>query len=81
MSYSPTVFLGSAKDDTLAPTQSRVSKACNGNVNCSIHCADVTDSQATEKIAGAVGTWDVFILNAGYVPTPSPITSCDLDDY
>jgi NADP-dependent 3-hydroxy acid dehydrogenase YdfG len=34
-----------------------------------------------EKAAQSVGTWDVLILNAGYLSTPAHIAKAPLDDY
>jgi NAD(P)-dependent dehydrogenase (short-subunit alcohol dehydrogenase family) len=34
-----------------------------------------------KKIAEAVGVWDVLIMNAGYIPTPSPTAKADVSDY
>ncbi|OCL12820.1 hypothetical protein AOQ84DRAFT_395440 [Glonium stellatum] len=34
-----------------------------------------------EKIAKAVGTWDVLILNAGFISAPAPISKAPLDEY
>lgn len=33
------------------------------------------------QIAAEVGTWDVFILNAGHTPEPGPIARTNLSDY
>ena len=34
-----------------------------------------------DKVAKTVGNWDVLILNAGYISTPSPVANARLDDY
>lgn len=33
------------------------------------------------QVAAEIGVWDVFILNAGYLPSPSSIASADVADY
>jgi NAD(P)-dependent dehydrogenase (short-subunit alcohol dehydrogenase family) len=33
------------------------------------------------KVAQSVGTWDVLVLNAGYISTPAPIAKAPLEDY
>jgi hypothetical protein len=34
-----------------------------------------------EKIAQTVGIWDIAVLNAGYISTPSPVAKTDIGDY
>ena len=34
-----------------------------------------------QKVAESVGTWDVAILNAGYMPTPIQVVKADISDY
>lgn len=61
----------------LEETKSQVSSDCQ----ISTFAADVTDEAAVQRIADAVGTWDVLIVNAGYLPAPSPAAKAHLDDY
>ncbi|KAF7512746.1 hypothetical protein GJ744_000313 [Endocarpon pusillum] len=64
-------------ESTLADTESLLP----GNPKCSIFQADITDEAAMEKVAKAVCKWDVLILNAGYISSPSPVANARLDDY
>lgn len=61
----------------LAETESEISKA----TKISTFVADVTDEEAVKKIADAVGTWDVLVLNAGYTTAPTPAAKADIGDY
>jgi len=39
-----------------------------------VHIADISDKDPVVKAAKAIGTWDVLMANAGYLPTPALIT-------
>ena len=67
-------------DATLAQTEESL-KASNNSTACLKFRADVADDKAMHEIAAEVGTWDVFILNAGHVPKPTSIASANLADY
>lgn len=41
----------------------------------------MTDEEAVRKIADSVGAWDVLVLNAGYLPAPTPAAKADVGDY
>lgn len=58
-------------------TKSQISSDCQ----ISTFAADVTDETAVKRIADTVGTWDVLIMNAGYLPAPGPAIETDLDEY
>lgn len=62
---------------TLLETQ----KLIPSGTTTSVFAGSVTDEEAMEKIAKAVGTWDVLVLNAGYISAPAPISKAPLDDY
>ncbi|KAL8932275.1 MAG: hypothetical protein Q9216_006902 [Gyalolechia sp. 2 TL-2023] len=74
------VVLVGRTDATLGHT-----KKCVEEISRSIAClsfnADVTDEKAMKTIAADVGTWDVFILNAGHLPKPGPTASADSSQY
>ncbi|KAI4204972.1 MAG: hypothetical protein LQ350_000824 [Teloschistes chrysophthalmus] len=53
----------------------------NAACTCSIFTANVTNEEAMHEVAAEVGAWDIFILNAGYLPKPSPVASSDISDY
>lgn len=67
-------------DATLRQTEEAVESISNATT-CLTFNADVTDDKAMYQIAREVGTWDVFILNAGHLPKPSPIASADISEY
>ncbi|CAF9939205.1 MAG: hypothetical protein ALECFALPRED_008038 [Alectoria fallacina] len=67
-------------DSTLAQTKESL-KASNNSTTCLNFRADVADDKAMHEIAAEVGTWDVFILNAGHIPNPTSIASANLADY
>ncbi|RDW83504.1 hypothetical protein BP5796_04995 [Coleophoma crateriformis] len=47
----------------------------------STHVADITDTAAVSKAASEVGTWDVLIMNAGYMSTLSPSMKSDVNEW
>ncbi|KAF2678232.1 hypothetical protein K458DRAFT_463704 [Lentithecium fluviatile CBS 122367] len=44
---------------------------------CSIFATYISDEKAVKSIAEKLNTWDVLVLNAGYIPTPSTIAKAD----
>lgn len=74
------VVLIGRTDATLRQTKDYVEEISD-NIACLSFNADVTDEKAMKTIAAEVGTWDVFILNAGHLPKPGPIASADISDY
>jgi len=49
-------------------------------VKVTAHVADISDKDAVVKAAKAIGSWDVLVANAGYLPTPGLITE-HVDDW
>lgn len=47
---------------------------------CKIYPCDITDAAGMSRIASEVGSWDVFVQNAGVHATPGPIASTSLAD-
>ena len=47
----------------------------------SVHTAAVTNEQALQSAAAAIGIWDILILNAGFLPTPQKIQESTSDDW
>ncbi|KAL9625193.1 MAG: hypothetical protein Q9160_000595 [Pyrenula sp. 1 TL-2023] len=74
---SQLVLIGRTRD-TLAATEARITTK---NCQVRVHVADVNDEAAMAAVAQAVGSWDVFVMNAGYISAPSPIDQADLADY
>ena len=52
----------------------------SGTCTSSVIAASVTDEGQMKQAASAVGTWDVLVMNAGYM-SPGPITTSDLAGY
>lgn len=46
-----------------------------------IYCTDVSHLKDMPLIASEVGTSNIYLLNAGYCATPTPIAATDTDDY
>jgi NADP-dependent 3-hydroxy acid dehydrogenase YdfG len=67
-------------ESTLAETKEIVEKDVPG-VSVSLHTADVVDEIAVRKAASEVGSWDILISNAGYLPAKNPIQEADLNDW
>lgn len=65
---------------TLEETKDIVEKT-HPNVKVSIHVADIVDAPAVEKAAKEIGSWDVIVANAGYIPSPDLIESSDADEW
>lgn len=70
------VLLG-RKESTLVETKNLLPKSCEGVV----YTASVTDIDTLKEVASKVGTWDVLILYAGFISTPTKIADSDLDDW
>src|ERR1700759_2667693 len=64
-------ILGRTKQ-TLEETKAIVGKSYP-NVNIQVHVADIVDANAVGKAAKEIGSWDVIVANAGYLPTPELI--------
>ena len=67
-------------ESTLAQSKEAV-QAISASTTCLVFNADVADDKAMCQIAAQVGSWDVFILNAGHLPKPGPVASADISDY
>lgn len=46
-----------------------------------VHVADILDASALGQAAHEVGSWDVLVANAGYIPTPDLIETSDPDEW
>ncbi|OTB12757.1 hypothetical protein K445DRAFT_320884 [Daldinia sp. EC12] len=51
------------------------------NVSKEIFAVDITQEDALQRVAAAIGTWHILILAAGYVSEPSPMASANADDW
>lgn len=72
-------ILGRTKE-TLEETKGLAGKGYP-NVKVIVHVADVVDEPAMKKAAAAVGSWDVIVANAGYIPSPELIENSDADEW
>lgn len=51
------------------------------SVSSSSHVVDVTQEDALAQVAKAIGKWDVLVLGAGYVSSPSTIAASDFKEF
>jgi NADP-dependent 3-hydroxy acid dehydrogenase YdfG len=65
---------------TLKETKEIIGKSYP-QVKIEVHIADIVDNTAVEKAAKAIGSWDVIIANAGYIPSPELIEDSDADEW
>ncbi|KAL8951592.1 MAG: hypothetical protein Q9222_002447 [Ikaeria aurantiellina] len=68
-------------ESTLKATEEAVKESNKSTIACLVFTADITDEKAMTRIAAEVGTWDIFILNAGHLPKPGPIASTNVSEY
>ncbi|KAM0477853.1 hypothetical protein ACHAPX_005619 [Trichoderma viride] len=71
------VALLGRNSDSLKQTAS----ALPSSVSSSSHVVDVTQEDALAQVAKAVGKWDVLVLGAGYVSSPSTIAASDFKEF
>lgn len=55
--------------------------ALPSSVSTSSHVVDVTSEESLAKAAGVIGTWDVLVLGAGHVSTPSSIAASNFAEF
>lgn len=48
---------------------------------CITHVVDVSDEKGLSDIAAALGTWDILILNAGFLSSPASVVETSVDDW
>jgi NADP-dependent 3-hydroxy acid dehydrogenase YdfG len=74
---------GTAKLILLGRTEAslKVTAALTVSVPTAIYVADTTNARDLQEVAAAVGTWDILILSAGYVSSPSTMLSAKVDDW
>lgn len=71
------VALLGRNSDSLKQTAS----ALPSSVSTSSHVVDVTQEDALAQVAKAIGKWDVLVLGAGYVSSPSTIAASDFKEF
>lgn len=65
---------------TLEETKALAEKT-HPNLKVVVHVADLVDTLAVEQAARAIGSWDVPIAKAGYMPSPALIENSDPDEW
>ena len=65
----------------LEATKANIEKEFSGSVKISTHVADVSKEADLVKAAKEIGTWDVLVMNAGYMPTPNKVVETDMEDW
>ncbi|KAK5273089.1 hypothetical protein LTR99_002483 [Exophiala xenobiotica] len=66
--------------DKLEATKINIEKEFEG-ANISLHAADISNEADLLKAAKEIGTWDVLVMNAGYMSTPNSLVETDMDDW
>lgn len=51
------------------------------NTKVSVYVADITDPVPVKAAAKSFGTWDVLVLNAGYLAKKEVMETADLEDW
>lgn len=75
---------GAARIALLGRTEASLKEtaaALPSSVSTSSHVVDVTSEESLAKAAGVIGTWDVLVLGAGHVSTPSSIADSNFAEY
>lgn len=58
-----------------------ISEKAHPGLKVSVHVADVIDVSAVGQAAKEIGSWDVLVANAGYIPSPDTIVSSDAREW
>lgn len=56
-------------------------EASHPDVTITVHAADIADGSAVADIAATVGSWDILVSNAGYLPEPTSVIDSDPSDW
>ncbi|KAJ9145049.1 Short chain dehydrogenase [Pleurostoma richardsiae] len=67
------------KEQPLLDTKDAIESKYKATV--STHIADVTDVAVLSKAASDIGTWDVLVMNAGYMSNPGPSMESDVNEW
>ena len=73
------VLLGGRREELLQQTKSIIGDEFP-EVKVEPLAVDIADAAAVGNAAKAVGQWDVLVLNAAYMPAPTPVLQADLED-
>ncbi|KIX03062.1 uncharacterized protein Z518_06612 [Rhinocladiella mackenziei CBS 650.93] len=66
--------------DAINPTRPEMSQASR-TIVITAHVPDIVDTPAVDKAAQKIGSWDVIIASAGYIPNLAPIDNSDADEW
>ncbi|KDN63678.1 putative short chain dehydrogenase [Colletotrichum sublineola] len=75
---------GAARVILLGRTEAAIAETAASlptSVQSDAHAVDITNEEALTKVAAAAGQWDVLVLTAGYVSSPSPVTASASDEW
>ncbi|KAK1243242.1 hypothetical protein MKX07_003870 [Trichoderma sp. CBMAI-0711] len=75
---------GAARVALLGRTEASLNQtaaALPSTVSASVHVVDVASEESLAQAAAAIGTWDVLILAAGHVASPSTIASSNFAEF
>jgi NADP-dependent 3-hydroxy acid dehydrogenase YdfG len=67
-------------EQSLKETQALVEEM-QKDVKVIVHVADILDAAALHQTAKKIGSWDVLVANAGYIPKPDLIDTSDPDEW
>jgi len=70
------VLLG-RREAPLLETKNALPKSCD----CLTYAVSVTDSIKMGEVAANIGTWDVLIMNAGSIGSPSSMADANIDEW
>jgi NAD(P)-dependent dehydrogenase (short-subunit alcohol dehydrogenase family) len=65
---------------TLEETR-KIVNASHSSIKVEVHVADVADDVAVTAAADKIGSWDVLVANAGYIPSPEFIAGSNAEEW
>ncbi|KAK2049810.1 short chain dehydrogenase [Colletotrichum somersetense] len=75
---------GAARVILLARSEAAVAQTAASlpsSAQSEVHAVDITNEEALTKVAAAAGQWDVLVLTAGYVSSPSSVAASATDEW
>ncbi|KIW28752.1 uncharacterized protein PV07_04626 [Cladophialophora immunda] len=75
-----TIHILGRTTSTLEETKQIVKKQ-NPKTTVVVHVADIVDQVAMTVAADNIGSWDVIVANAGYIPSPETIQNGNADEW
>lgn len=71
------LFLIGRSQDALEETKDLIPS----KVDCSIHAISIINEHAMKNVAATIGTWDITILNAGFLSSPATVAETSIEDW